>query len=99
MQKKYLHLKTSSDKENMKLLKFYAEWCQPCKMLSTVIKNAGDKIKVPVESVDIDNNLMMSVDYQIRSVPTCVLVDDDGKEVKRQTGAMNEKQLLEFLGE
>jgi len=83
----------------MKLLKFYAEWCAPCKMLSNVIKNAGDKITVPVVDVDIDNNIAMSVDYKVRSVPTCVLLDDEGKEVKRKVGAMNEAQLLQFLGE
>ncbi len=83
----------------MKLLKFYAEWCQPCKMQSQIIKRAGDKIKTPIEDVDIDNNIMMSVEYQVRSVPTMVLLDDDGKEVKRQVGVLNEKQLLEFLGE
>ena len=81
----------------MKLLKFYAEWCQPCKMLSHIIKNAGDKITVPVEDVDIDNNIMMSVEYQVRSVPTMVLLDDDGKEIKREVGMMNEQKLLEFL--
>ena len=81
----------------MKVLKFYAEWCQPCKMLSQVIKNAGDKITVPVEDVDIDNNLMMSVDFKVRSVPTVVLVDDSGKEIKREVGMMNEQKLLDFL--
>ena len=83
----------------MKLLKFYAEWCGPCKMQSQIIKNAGDKIKTPIENVDIDNNIMMSVEYQVRSVPTMVLLDDNGVEVKRQTGVLREKELLEFLGE
>jgi thioredoxin 1 len=83
----------------MKLLKFYAEWCGPCKMQSQIIKNAGDKIKTPIENVDIDNNIMMSVEYQVRSVPTLVLLDDNGVEVKRQTGLLREKELLEFLGE
>ena len=58
----------------MKLLKFYAEWCQPCKMQSQIIKNAGDKIKTEIEDVDIDNNLMMATEYKIRSVPTMVLI-------------------------
>jgi thioredoxin 1 len=81
----------------MKVLKFYAEWCGPCKGLSMVIKGAGDKISIPVEEYDIDNELMMSTEYQIRSVPTLVLVDDTGKEIKRQVGLINETQLLDFL--
>lgn len=83
----------------MKLLKFYAEWCQPCKMQSQIIKRAGDKIKTTVEDVDIDNNLMMATEFKIRSVPTMVLVDDKENEIKRHVGVMNETQLLEFLGE
>jgi len=81
----------------MKVLKFYAEWCGPCKALSQVIKNAGDKITVTIEDVDIDNNLMMAQQFQIRGVPAMVLVDDKENEIKRKVGMMNEAQLLEFL--
>jgi thioredoxin-like negative regulator of GroEL len=81
----------------MKVLKFYAEWCGPCKGLSMVIKGAADKISIPIEEVNIDENLMMSQMFNIRSVPTMVIVDKDEKEIKRQVGTMNETQLLEFL--
>ena len=83
----------------MKLLKFYAEWCGPCKMQSQIIKNAGDKIKTQIEDVDIDNNIMMTVEHKVRSVPTLVLLDNEGKEVKRKVGLLKEAELLEFLGE
>jgi thioredoxin 1 len=81
----------------MKVKKFYAEWCGPCKGLSMVIKGAGDKVTIPIEEVNIDNELMESVNYDVRSVPTMILVDDAGKEIKRHVGSMNESQLLEFL--
>lgn len=81
----------------MKVLKFYAEWCGPCKALTQVIKNAGDKITLPIEEVDIDNNLMMAQTFNIRSVPVMVVVDDKENEIRRKVGMMNEAQLLEFL--
>jgi len=81
----------------MKVLKFYADWCGPCKGLSMVIKGASDKITTPIEEVNIDENLMMAQMFNIRSVPTMVLVDKEEKEIKRQVGTMNETQLLEFL--
>jgi thioredoxin 1 len=83
----------------MKLLKFYAGWCQPCKMQSQIIKQAGDKIKTQIEDIDIDNNTTMTIEYKVRSVPTMVLLDDEGKEAKRHVGVLNETKLLEFLGE
>jgi len=81
----------------MKLLKFYAEWCGPCKMQTMVIKGAGDKITVPVEEVDIDANVFMCTQFNIRSVPTMVLVDDKEKEIKRKVGVLQESELLEWL--
>jgi len=81
----------------MKVLKFYADWCGPCKGLSMVIKGAGDKITIPIDEVNIDNELMTSVEYGVRSVPTMVLLDENGTELKRMVGAMNEEQLLDFL--
>lgn len=81
----------------MKVLKFYAEWCGPCKALSHVIKNAGDKVTIPVEDVNIDDNIMMSTQFQVRSVPTMIIVDDAENEIRRQVGMVNEEKLLEFL--
>lgn len=81
----------------MKVLKFEASWCQPCKMLSKVMEEAGDKINVPIEVIDIDQNREMAVEYGIRGVPTLIVLDDQGNEIKRQSGMMVESKLLEFL--
>jgi thioredoxin 1 len=82
----------------MKVLKFQASWCGPCKGLSMVIKGAEDKITIPIEEVDIDNNVFMATNFNIRSVPTLVMVDKEEKEIKRITGMLQEKELLEWLG-
>jgi thioredoxin 1 len=81
----------------MRVLKFYADWCGPCKGLSMVIKGAGDKVTVPIDDINIDNELMMSVEYGVRSVPTMILVDENSTELKRHVGTLNEEQLLDFL--
>jgi thioredoxin 1 len=81
----------------MKLLKFYAEWCGPCKGLTMIINGAKDKINIPIEEYDIDNEMFMAQDYKVRSVPTLVLVYDKNQEIKRSVGLLTEEKLLEFL--
>ena len=81
----------------MKALKFSASWCGPCKGLAMVIETAKDKITVPIEEYDIDTCGSISGKYHIRSVPTMILLNDAGAEIKRTVGSMDEKKLLEFL--
>lgn len=81
----------------MKVLKFYADWCGPCKGLTQIINNAGDKVTLQIENVNIDENIFMAQEYKVRSVPTMIVVDDSENEIRRKVGTMNEEQLLEFL--
>jgi thiol-disulfide isomerase/thioredoxin len=64
--------------------------------MTMVVAGAGDKLKVPVQEIDIEADEATAIRYGIRSVPTMVLLDDDDVEIKRKVGAMNEQQLLEF---
>lgn len=67
----------------MKLLKFYADWCNPCKQQTSIL----EKCTIPIESVNIeDPDKQDLVDkYNIKSLPTIILLKDD-LEVKRFIG-------------
>lgn len=81
----------------MKALKFYAEWCGPCKMLSKIMDGAAEQITTPIENIDIDKDMDTAVKYGVRGVPTMVLVDDEGNEIRRKVGMMQEQELITFL--
>lgn len=81
----------------MKLLKFKATWCSPCRTLSTILDGFD---ACPMENIDIDMNVEMTHKYQIRSVPTLVLVDAEGKELWKKSGIiprdMVEAEVLKY---
>lgn len=79
----------------MKLLKFQASWCQPCKVLTAAMQ--GMDIPYPVDIVDAEENEDILSKYNIRSVPALVLVNDDGSEADRLVGASSKEQVLKFL--
>ena len=81
----------------MKILKFSATWCQPCQTLRTIIENAGDKITIPIEDIDIDQNLDLARQYRIRGVPFLVLLDDNNNVVRDMYGVSGEEDLLGFI--
>lgn len=81
----------------MKLLKFSASWCGPCKMLSMTIAGIKDEIPYPIEEIDIDNSTDMAQKFNIRGVPTMVLLDGN-KEIKRKVGVMTTAELKTFVG-
>ena len=79
----------------MRVLKFYADWCGPCKMLTEVIHDAQDQINIPIEEINIDKDNAVAIQYGIRSVPTMILLDENNNIVKRIGGVLTKEQLTE----
>ncbi len=81
----------------MRLLKFSAEWCQPCKILAKTLE--GIDVPYTVSSIDIEDSPNLAQDYRVRGVPTMVLVDDNDKEVGRLVGVKTKAEIEEFINE
>ncbi len=73
-----------------KILKFQADWCQPCKQLTKEM----DGLSFPVDVLDIDDeaNQQAVANYRIRGVPTLVFLKD-GQEVNRTVGLISKEKI------
>jgi thioredoxin 1 len=81
-----------------KVLDFYADWCAPCKAMKPVFEDLEEEYegKVEFESIDVEEKGALASKYQIMSIPTFVILEDD-EEVARKLGAMSKEAFKSWL--
>ncbi len=80
------------------LVDFWAEWCNPCKMLAPILTKLADELvgKFYLVKVDTDSEQQIAAQYGVRSLPTVKLFKD-GEVTDEFIGALPEKSIREFL--
>ncbi|MBC23381.1 MAG: thioredoxin [Phycisphaerae bacterium] len=80
------------------LVDFWAEWCQPCKMLGpTIDELAADYAgRARIGKMNIDDNQAMPVKYGVQSIPT-VLILKNGEVVNKFVGVLPKTQFSEAI--
>jgi thioredoxin 1 len=81
----------------IKVIKFSATWCGPCKTLAPVYNEAKSEISgVSFQEVDVDSDSASAIKYNVRSVPT-IVIEKDGSEVKRISGMTSKTALTSLI--
>ena len=80
------------------VIDFWADWCQPCRMLSPILEKAvaarqGDVI---LAKVDVDTNPRLAQAFQVQGIPAVKAVAD-GRLVAEFTGAQPPAYVERFL--
>ncbi len=77
---------------------FWATWCRPCKVLSPLLEQLAVDAKgsFRLARVDVDQNPNLTMQYNIRSIPT-LKAFSNGEVVADLVGAQPEPRLREFL--
>jgi thioredoxin 1 len=58
---------------------FYADWCGPCKTQDPILEELEDDwADVEFEKINVDEEQDVANEYQVRSLPTLIVENDDG---------------------
>jgi thioredoxin 1 len=82
-----------------KVIKFYADWCGPCKVYGKSWDKVVEKYKDQVEFVNIDiekDTTGLAAQYRVKSIPHTVLIKEDGTEIIK-SGRISKEELEELV--
>lgn len=72
---------------NVTILDFHADWCGPCKTQDPILDEIEDDFEnVEVKRIDVDEDQDTANQYQVRSLPTIIVLDEDEDVVERFVG-------------
>ena len=80
------------------LVDFYADWCNPCKMMAPTVAKLAEAYegKVKVGKINVDENMTIAQKYRVASIPNFVIFRD-GQPVANFVGAMSDADFREPL--
>lgn len=85
-----------SDKKVM--INFHAKWCEPCKKMTPYILKLQTEMKdkISIVLLDADENKTLLESLKLDGLPV-ILIYEDGKEIWRNIGYINEEDLKKHL--
>jgi len=81
-----------------KILYFSAPWCGPCKQFGPIMDRIS-QTGILVEKVNVDNAPAVAAAYNVRSVPTVIVVNNTGNEIGRSVGMLSESQVRQLYNQ
>lgn len=83
----------------LKVLKFQAIWCSPCKQLTPVVKEIKSELNnFELKEVDVDDfkNNDIVKEYQVRNIPTLIF-EKDGEIVEKLVGVHSKEKIIQTI--
>ena len=82
------------------IIDFYADWCQPCKMVAPILEELSDEFKgkVNIYKVNTEQEQELAGAFGIRSIPSMLFVPQDGQP-QMAAGALPKDALEKAMGD
>lgn len=82
------------------LIDFYADWCQPCKMVAPILEELSTEYqgKIDIYKVDTEAQQELASIFGIRSIPSLLFCPLNG-EPQMATGALPKPELSRAIEE
>lgn len=79
------------------VIKVSASWCNPCKVLASIIDTFDDSIRSLFVEIDADEaeDDLVSI-LNVRNVPVLIFYNQD-KEIERLVGAQKKEKILDVI--
>ena len=82
----------------MKVILYSAQWCSSCQTVKQSLNSICTE-DLEIEVLDVDTLGMQALSkVGIKGIPSLILYDNQGNEIKRKSGSLTKKQLEVFLG-
>jgi len=81
----------------MKIYKFYADWCQPCKVQTKLLEDLCEKVEIIPINIEEESSSELCELYGVKSLPTLVLTDEFGDIIKIWHGVTHPKEISEAI--
>ncbi len=88
------------DSERPVLIDFFATWCQPCKVQSSVLNSVKEQVgeKARIVKIDIDQFPSIANEYNVRGVPT-LAVFKNGEMLWKESGVHDVNSLVGVINQ
>ncbi len=80
------------------LIDFYADWCQPCKMVAPILEELATEYagKINIYKIDTEEQQELAGAFGIRSIPSLLFVPKEGQPQMAQ-GALPKNSFREAI--
>jgi thioredoxin len=82
------------------IIDFYADWCQPCKMVAPILEELSQEFagKINIYKIDTEKEQELSAVFGIQSIPSLLFCPKDDKP-QMAMGALPKQTFIEAIND